>query len=254
MTTKRIIGVVNIKNGQAVQSYGYQKYLPIGSPKIIVQNLDRWGADEILINAFDRSNNKIGPDFQLIKEINSLRIKTPIIYGGGIRNLQDASRVISLGADRILIENLIYLNLDEFKKISEIIGSQSIIISLPVNSSQNKKILIYERISKKLDYMNDNFKEALDNELASEILLIDYLNEGYYDKFNINIINLLKNINLPLICFGGISSSNKIKKIIKKKNINAIAIGNSLNYKEISIQLLKKDLISKKFRKPIFGK
>ena len=63
---------------------------------------------------------------------------------------------------------------------------------------------------------------------------------------------MLKKFETPLICFGGISNENLIKKIAKKKKVNAVAIGNSLNYKEISVQNLKKNLIHSGFRKPIF--
>ena len=53
MIKKRLIGVVTVKDGMAVQSFGYKKYLPLGNPKILIKNLNRWGADEILINVID---------------------------------------------------------------------------------------------------------------------------------------------------------------------------------------------------------
>ena len=47
MVKKRLIGVVTIRNGLAVQSFSYSSYLPLGNPLCIIQNLDRWGVDEI---------------------------------------------------------------------------------------------------------------------------------------------------------------------------------------------------------------
>ena len=49
MLKKRIIGSITVLNGWAVQSIGYSQYLPLGRPSVIAENLDRWGADEILI-------------------------------------------------------------------------------------------------------------------------------------------------------------------------------------------------------------
>jgi len=94
--------------------------------------------------------------------------------------------------------------------------------------------------------------EVINNKLVSEILLIDYINEGYFDQFNLNILNLIKKFKVPVICFGGISKKNLINKIVKNNNVNAVAIGNSLNYKEISIKNLKKNLFLSGFRKPVF--
>ena len=71
MIKKRIIGVVTIKNNLAVQSFSYSKYLPIGKPECIIENLDRWGADEILIQVVDRTINNLGPDYDLLSKIET---------------------------------------------------------------------------------------------------------------------------------------------------------------------------------------
>ena len=57
MLNKRLIGVITVKNNIAVQSFGYKNYLPIGDPRVLAENLDRWGADEIHVNCIDRTLN-----------------------------------------------------------------------------------------------------------------------------------------------------------------------------------------------------
>ena len=54
MLKKRIIGTVLVKDNIAVQSFSYSKWLPIGKPECIVKNLDRWGADEIVVISLKR--------------------------------------------------------------------------------------------------------------------------------------------------------------------------------------------------------
>ena len=58
MLKKRLIGVITVKDDWAVQSIGYKSYLPLGKPKIIAENLDRWGVDEIICLSIDRSIKK----------------------------------------------------------------------------------------------------------------------------------------------------------------------------------------------------
>ena len=55
----RIIGVVNILNGIAVQSINFKKFLPIGKPKIVIEYLYNWGIDEIVILYIDRKKKKL---------------------------------------------------------------------------------------------------------------------------------------------------------------------------------------------------
>ena len=249
MKNKRIISVINVKDGRAIQSFNYEKYLPLGKVESSVKNFDRWNSDEILINCIDRSNKKKGPDFQLIKSISDLGIGTPLIYGGGIRNLEDAKKVIETGADRLLLENIFYDNLDEVREIKKIIGPQAIIMSLSL-VYKNKTLYQYNYKKKKLDNINKNFLQAMEEKLISEILIIDKINDGSIVRKN-NFI-LKKNIfyNSSLILFGGLNSIDKISSTLKNNNISAVAIGNSLNYSEHRIQFLKNNISS--FRKATF--
>ena len=105
MKNLRLISTIIVKDKLAIQSFNYKDYLPLGKVEIIVKNFDRWNSDEILVNCIDRSKKKLGPDFELLEKISSENISTPIIYGGGIRNLNDAVTVIKSGADRILLAN-----------------------------------------------------------------------------------------------------------------------------------------------------
>ena len=114
MLKKRLIGVVTVKNGWAVQSFGYRKYLPLGKPECLVENFDRWGADEILVQVIDRSLTERGPDFELLEKLGRLGLGTPLIYGGGIRNVEEGMKVIQSGADRLSLMHFymtIYLKL-----------------------------------------------------------------------------------------------------------------------------------------------
>ena len=61
MLKKRIIGVVNVKDNIAVQSFGFNRYLPLGKPECLIENLDRWGADEIILNIIDLTQKRLVP-------------------------------------------------------------------------------------------------------------------------------------------------------------------------------------------------
>ena len=66
-----------------------------------------------------------------------MNITTPLIYGGGVSNLESAKKVINLGADRILIESALFNNYNYVKEISLFLGSQALILSLPIVIEKN---------------------------------------------------------------------------------------------------------------------
>ncbi len=238
MKKKRLIGVITVKDNIAVQSFGYRKYLPLGKPEILAKNLDIWGADEILINDIDRSIKFKKPNFSLLEKISDLKLSTPIIYSGGIKNVDDAVSVIKYGSDRIMLETAFFKNSQAVYKISNKIGSQGLILSLPIIKSK-KNFFRYCYLSKKKFKISEEIFNSFQKKIFSECLITDVENEGSVNNFNIEI---LKNINLKIqsIVFGGIGSKKKIKTCLKHSKICAVAIGNCLNYAENRIDELKK--------------
>jgi cyclase len=251
MLKKRIIGVVNILNGWAVQSFGYKKYLPLGKAECLIENLDRWGADEILVQAIDRSKNNLGPDFELLEKIGKFGIGTPLIYGGGIRNEQDAHKVIQLGADRIVVDTLLHNNLKTVETISAQLGSQAVIASLPMSETNNQPCW-YDYGSKSLDHQFENLCAFLNQGFASEVLLVDYLNEGGIHSFNEKLVSSAQVLKVPLILFGGITEIPQMKRLLSNSKVSAIACGNTLSYEELRIQKIKAGINLEYIRNPYY--
>ena len=249
---KRLISVVSILDEMVVQSKGFKKYLPIGSPEIVVENLARWGSDEILVQCFKRSKSNNGPDFQILESIVNFKNATPIIYAGGIRDKKDALNVIKAGAERVVIGYSFFkdLNIKNLEDIANTIGRQSLILSLPTIKKKNI-LYVYDYINQiTFKYNKINFNEL--KNIVSEIIITDVTNEGYYNRFDQGIFELAKKIPIPLIFFGGLNSKSKIHEIIKNNKTAAIGIGNFLNFKEHAFQIISKE--SKYLRNPYYEK
>lgn len=239
MITKRLIATVIIKNQQVVQSFGYRKYLPIGKPEIVVENLDRWGVDEIIILNIDSSINNRGPNYKLIESLKKINIKTPLIYGGGIKSLKDGIEIVKSGFERIVLDSLLHQDVEEIEKMSKILGQQAIIGCLPLSINKNKIMwLDYKSLSSlqvSMKEISNKFKNII-----SEFILIDWKNEGSIGNFDMKLTYAFKNIkNSQFILFGGLNNPTKLNKLFKMENISAIAIGNSLNYREHEYQSIK---------------
>lgn len=239
MLKKRIIGNIIVKNDLAVQSFNYKKFLPIGKPEILLENLDNWGVDEIAIIVIDRKDK--GPDFKLLSKLKDYKINTPLIYGGGIKTKDQANAVISYGAERIILDSIIYENIDNINQIYNSLGSQALILSLPLINEKNTIYFYnYKTGEKNLD---SKIIEILKKEFFSEIVLMNVNGEGSARGFDQLLTKYMKGITrVPFIVFGGITTSKDVKNCLKDKRISAVMIGNSLNYKEHSIYHLKKNI------------
>ncbi len=76
------------------------------------------------------------------------------------------------------------------------------------------------------------------------------MHEGQKNAFDENLLKYFSTVDIPLIAFGGISELEQMHNILSTPNISAVAIGNSLNYREHSVQFIKENMESMLIRKP----
>lgn len=253
MIKKRLISSIICKNSAVVQSFNYNSFLPLGSIESSVKNFNRWQVDEILILSIDRYKRKLGPDFNLLSRIKNLNIETPIIYGGGISSVYQAKKTLELGADRIVLESIVNENFKIFKEICEHVGSQSVILSIPLNINSKNEVFFYDYKFNKQKEISENYKKAIKKNLISEILITDYKNQGMMMGFNTRILKKIK-FEKSFILSGGIYKKSDFENIFKDKRVVACAIGNNLNYGEQRVQQIKSELYPKYFRKLNYNK
>ena len=248
MLKKRLIGVVTVKDGWAVQSFGYRRYLPLGRPEVLVQNLDRWGADEILVQCIDRSSGGLGPDLETLGRLSKLGVATPLIYAGGISDREDALRVVSQGADRIMVDAMLQDSPGLLETVARDLGTQAVIGHLPVRMDGD--------VLKVLDYRARSERPLTERlgcmplEWMAEVMVTDWSNEGHPERFDERLLSVSTHVDKPLLCFGGISQPEQIQRVLAHPQVVAAGVGNFLNYREHAIQVLKQDLGNRSMRMP----
>lgn len=237
-----------MKGGWAVQSFRYGRYLPLGRPEVLVQNLDRWGADEILVQCIDRSKDGQGPDLDVLGRISKLGIATPLIYAGGISDREDAVKVISHGADRIMVDSMLLDSPHLLEAVARDLGTQAVIAHLPARMIGESLVV--------MDYRNrserplDNWFEKLPHEWISEFMVSDYQNEGLPGSFDERLLGISRQIDKPLMFFGGISEAKQIQRVLAHPQVVAAGVGNFLSYREHAVQSLKLQLGGSAVRPP----
>lgn len=252
MLKKRLIGVVTVKAGWAVQSFSYRRYLPLGRPEILVQNLDRWGADEILVQCIDRSTGDHGPDLDVLVKIGKLGIATPLIYAGGISDREDAVKVVNHGADRIIVDSMLVNSPHLLEAVARDLGSQAVIAHLPARMTGESLVAMDYR--NRIESPLDQWLEKLPYEWISELMVSDWQNEGLPGRFDERLLDIALQIDKPLIFFGGISEAEQIQRVLAHSQVVAVGVGNFLSYREHAVQSLKLQLGNSAVRPPNYEK
>ena len=164
----------------------------------------------------------LGNNTEIIKQlIKSIKIKKQV--GGGIRTLEKARELISLGADKLIIGTKAVQDPNFILELEKEIGKERIIVSF---DSNNRKIMMGENDElTNLDPI-DTAKRLQDHCGAFLLMCID--KEGTMQGLDIEYIKrFAEEVRTPVIASGGVGSLEDIKKL-KESGVYAVVIGTAL--------------------------
>ena len=234
----RIIGVINILNGIAVQSVNFKKFLPIGSPKIALEYLYSWGIDEIVLLNITRNSENLKSVPNLLKNCF-----VPISIGGGINSIKDVDFLIKNGADKVIINTNLINNKKLPIDISKKYGKQSLIISIDVKKLNTDYIVFTNSGRKNTKKKLEEAIRLAENSGAGEILINSIDRDGSKKGFDLRLIQIAKkHTNIPINICGGAGKVSDFKKALKFKP-SGICAANFFHFKEQRVRVLKNELI-----------
>ncbi len=259
MIHKRLVGVVTVKQGWAVQSFGFARHLPLGRPEVVAQNLCRWGVDEILLQCIDRSGGAgclaLGPDLALLQRISRQGLATPLVYQGGIGNVADAVAAVQAGAERVAIDSLLRDDPALAAAIAVPLGAQAVVAALPLAWSGGQLLWLDHRCHTSTPLGAEHLA-VLRSGAISEALLIDWRNEGQPDGsagFDTALLDHWPVPGLPLIAFGGLADPQRLQQVLNRPAVVAAGLGNALAWREHAVQQYKAALPGLPLRPAVYA-
>ena len=74
----------------------------------------------------------------------------PFCYGGGIKNIDQAKKILSLGVEKISLSSAVFENPELVSQIVEHAGSQSVVISIDVKKNMFSGYGVFTHNGKKI--------------------------------------------------------------------------------------------------------
>jgi cyclase len=104
MLRPRITPCLLLRNGGLVKTVQFKDDKYVGDPINAVKIFNEKEADELIVLDIDASATGAGPDFRLIAQF-AVECRMPLCYGGGIKSVEDATKIIALGVEKIAISS-----------------------------------------------------------------------------------------------------------------------------------------------------
>jgi len=173
----------------------------------------------------------------LIKEIIK-KVKLKIQIGGGIRTIEDISRWIELGVDKVVMGTAAVENTELLKTACNKFENK-IAVSLDVKDG----LIALSGWKRQTNISAIDFIKKIQNFGVSRIIYTDINRDGTKQGPNIkDAVELSSKAKIPLVISGGVSSLEDIKKIksLSNSNIEGVIVGKSIYDGDIKISDLAK--------------
>lgn len=243
MLKHRIIAVVVVREGIAVQSIGFRRYLPLGRPEIAVEFLDRWGVDEIVLADISASRAGRGPDNEMVRRV-ARKCHVPLTVAGGIDSTDHIARLLSSGADKVAINQAACAVPELITQAAHLFGNQCIVASIDAAPDG-------DGIHRVHDYISGTLVPETPAQLAcrmqaagaGEIILNSVERDGSYRGFDLPLIKYVMNVvTVPVIAVGGAGSLVHFNEAFTTTGVSALAAGNIFHFWEHSVAVVKSSI------------
>jgi cyclase len=212
------------------------------------ENLSNY-IDELIITL-----TTINPSVKKVKkylndvEIIKKNFFLPITLAGGIRSIEDVQQRFNSGADKILLNSLVHIDIEKINSISNRYGSQAVILGCDYIYMNNKIITKFQSAKRYSYEIKEYLIRLRKNKINFGELLVNSIDkDGTGQGFDLNIIKIFKDFDKPLIVMGGAGNSDHFLQVFKK-NIDAAATGNLFNFLGSGLKNTRLILIKKKFK------
>ena len=239
----RLISRLDIKYPNLIKGIHLEGLKVIGDPIKFANKYYQQGADELLIidsvaSLYDRE-----PCYELLGKMTK-NVFCPITIGGGIKDLETALKILNCGADKVSINTSAVRNPMIIKKISNIIGAQSVVISIEAKKRSKNSWEVFIENGREPTKINVvDWVKKVNQFGCGEILLTSIDLEGTRMGFDYNLYNIVSKISkCPIIASGGAGSHKHIGRVLKETRCSAVAVADLLHIQNQSIDKIKKRL------------
>ena len=170
----------------------------------------------------------------------------PLTVGGGVRSVEDISKLLNYGADKVSINTAAVQNSDIVVQSSKKFGSQCIVVAIDAKKNGDKWEVFTHggRNNTRIDAIE--FAKKMEESGAGELLITSMDRDGTQVGFDIDLTSRISSkVNIPVIASGGVGNLDHLVEGIKLGNASAVLAASIFHYGKYSVKEAKEYLNSK---------
>lgn len=221
----RVIPCLLLEDGGLVKTRQFGKPKYVGDPINAVRIFNDKYVDELIFLDIRASRLNQEPDYDLIERIAG-ECFMPLCYGGGVKSLEQAKKLVSLGVEKISVNSAFIDNPALIKQLVAELGAQSVVGAVDIKRNFWGHERVFDASRKRLTALDpETHIKQLITAGAGEIFINDVDRDGMFTGYDIERLKRLSQTSsVPLVACGGAQSLEDMQ-LAFENGVSAAAAG-----------------------------
>ncbi len=246
MLTKRIIPCLDVDAGRVVKGVKFFDHVDAGDPVEQARRYEAQGADELVFYDISASHEGRAIMADLVSRVVE-QVFMPLTVGGGIRTLDDASRLIAAGAEKVSLNSAAVKRPDLIAEVAGKYGRCATVLGLDANRVMRDGTEYWEvfvnggRVNtgvRVMDWVKQ--AEALGaGEIVLNVMNADGTTAGYDIEMTAAVSEAVK---VPVVASGGAGSPEHMRAVLDEGKADAALAASIFHFGKYTVGEVKRYL------------
>ncbi len=236
----KVIPCLDIDNRKVVKGTKFKDVKEIADPLTLAKQYAEGGADELVFYDISASYEGRGLFYDLIESIRAA-ITIPLVVGGGIRTVEDAQKLIAMGANKVSINSIALTNPEIVREMSEAIGREKVVVSLDVQEVEGTWQLFAKGGRENTGIEALQWAKRMEESGAGELVVNSIDEDGVQNGYNIPLMQAMrKTVSIPLVASGGAGKIEHFVEAIEQGGANGVLAASVFHFGQLTVEEVKR--------------
>lgn len=235
MLRSRIIPCLLVHEEGLVKTQQFRDPKYVGDPINAVKIFNEKEVDELIVLDIDASVKGKDPDYKMIENL-AAECRMPLCYGGGVKSVEQAMKIVSLGVEKVALSSAFEENPSLAAELAATVGSQSVVAVVDVKKTGLfSKYTIFTLNGKRRSKRDlEEYCQALEEAGVGEIVVNSIDQDGMMSGYDGKLIDIIRDtVSIPMTVMGGAGNLGDIKSLVQKHGVIGAAAGSLFVFKGV---------------------
>ena len=251
MLRKRLISCLDVRDGKLAKSIKFVNTKDIGDPVSTAKKYYEEGLDELVFYDITASSDKRDIMIDVVSRV-AQQVFIPFSVGGGLRTVEDCSKVLLAGAEKVNVNTAAVKNPRLIAEASKAFGAQCVVLSMDI-----RRVPVTNEIPSGYEIVIDGGRTPMGIDAiewvkkgedlgAGEVVVNSIDADGTKEGYEINLTRTIADtVSVPVIASGGGGKPEHLYDVLTEGKADAALVASILHYGEYTIKEVKEYLGSR---------